>query len=657
MGNLLSVGARAMMANQAALSVIGHNIANANTPGYSRQQAVLGTAIAQFTGGGFVGKGVDVDTITRAYNRFLSIEANSARAENQRDGALRDNLLRLEQIFPPGENGLGNATNQFLNAMIDVASRPADPATRQVVLGRAKEVAARFAGAGQQLENLQVGINTELRLQVKQINDLARQLANVNAEVARSMGGGQTPNDLLDQRDKLVNDISQYLAVSTVEPGDGTVSVFIGGGQKLVLGTQADQLVVESDPFDPARSRLSLVQPRGNLPLDASLLNGGSTAGLLNFQNNDLQVARNGIGQIATALAMRVNGQQALGLDLSNPPGAGVPIFAVGAGRVLPASTNARDGAGQFLSGVAIERVDANFLQASSYLLKSDPANPGQYLLTRESDGFTRTVADGDVVDGFRITFAPAPPGQFDQYRLEPVAAAAVDMKRVLDQPQGIAAASPLTATADRNNRGSASVDSVYAVNAATFNAADYPAELLFGTANPDGTVNYQLTTQTGVYNGVWRPGEPLGNEVGVALGFELRLTGVPKENDRITLDPTRFPQQNNGNAKAFLDLQEQGFVGQRDLGGGVIAAGASVSDAYAALVGDIGTRTQSAAFLAEVSGNVLNEADSARDGAAGVNLDEEAARLLQFQQAYQASARILQVAQATFDELIGALR
>ncbi|WP_374662063.1 flagellar hook-associated protein FlgK [Inhella sp.] len=657
MANLLSVGARAMLANQAALNVVGHNIANANTPGYSRQQAVLSTAIAQFTGGGFIGKGVDVDTVTRAYNRFLSNEANGARAENQRDGALRDNLLRLEQIFPPGEEGLGHATNQFLNAMIDVASRPADPATRQVVLGRAKEVAARFAGAGLQLENLQVGINTELRLQVKQINDLARQLATVNGEVARAMGGGQVPNDLMDQRDKLVNDISQYLAVSTVEPGDGTVSVFIGGGQKLVLGQQAEQLVVEADPFDPARSRLALVQPRGNLPLDASLLNGGSTAGLLNFQNNDLQVARNGIGQIATAMSMRINGQQQLGLDLSNPPGAGVPIFAVGAGRVLPANTNARDGAGQFLSGVAIERVDANFLQASSYILKSDPANAGQYLLTRESDGLTRTVADGDVVDGFRISFTPAPPGQFDQYRLEPVAAAAVDMKRVLDQPQGIAAASPLTATADRNNTGSASVDSVYAVDATTFVAADYPAELLFGTANPDGTVNYQLTTQTGVYNGVWRPGEPLGNEAGIALGFELRLTGVPKENDRITLEPTRFPQQNNGNAKAFLDLQEEGFVGQRDVGGGVIAAGSSVSDAYAALVGDIGTRTQSAVFLEQVSSNVVSQAESARDGAAGVNLDEEAARLLQFQQAYQASARILQVAQAVFDEMISVLR
>jgi hypothetical protein len=178
-----------------------------------------------------------------------------------------------------------------------------------------------------------------------------------------------------------------------------------------VLAGEAQQLTVEADPFDSQRSRLALVQQGGNLPLNEDLVAGGSMAGLLGFQNDALQAARNGIGQIATALALRVNEQQALGLDLSNPPGAGVPVFAVGAARVLPASTNARDGAGQFLSGVTIDRVDANFLQASSYLLKADPANAGQYLIERESDGFTRSVADGDVVDGFRVTFTPAPPG------------------------------------------------------------------------------------------------------------------------------------------------------------------------------------------------------------------------------------------------------
>ena len=655
--NLLNIGARAMLANQAALGVSGHNIANANTPGYSRQSAVLSTATPQFTGGGFVGKGVDVTTINRAYNRFLSGEANTARSEAKRDAALSNNLQRLEKIFPPGEQGLGNATNQFLNAFIDVASRPADSSTRQVVLGRAQELATRFGSAGLQLSNLQEGINTELRMQTRTVNDLASQLADVNRQVLRTQGGGQTPNDLLDKRDKLVNDIAQFLSISTIEPGDGSVSVFVGGGQRLVLGAEAQQLVAEPDPFDPQRSRLALLQAGGTLPLSENLVSGGSISGLLKFQNDDLQVARNGVGQLAASLSMRINAQQALGLDLSDPPGAGVALFSVGKERVLPASTNARDVNNQFLAGVQIERVNPDLLQNSSYLLRSDPNNAGQYLLTRERDGLTRSVVDGDVIDGFRITFAPAPPGPNDQFRLEPVAAAAVDMRRTLDQVQGIAAASPVSAVADRNNTGSASMDSVYAVDATRFTATDYPADIVFGTANPDGSVNYTLTTQNGSFAGVWRAGQPIGNEAGVERGFELRLKGVPRENDRIALQGTQFVSQNNGNMQAFLNLQLEGFVGRRDLGNGSIAQGATVSDAYAALIGDVGSRTQSAQFLSEVSTTFVQEAESVRDGEAGVNLDEEAARLLQFQQAYPASARILQVAQATFTELLGSIR
>jgi flagellar hook-associated protein 1 FlgK len=655
--NLLNLGARAMLANQAALAVAGHNIANVNTPGYSRQTAAFETATPQFTGAGFVGKGVDVANISRSYNRFLSVEAYGARAEAARDQTLRTNLERLEQLFPPGEQGLGNAANQFLNAMIDLTSRPADPSSRQVVLGRAQELASRFASAGTQLADLQAGVNTELRIQVGKVNDLARQLAQVNNAIAQLAGSGKDPNDLLDQRDQLVYDISQYVAISTVEPGDGTITVFVGGGQKLVLGAQAEQLAVEGDAFDPLRSRVSLVQPGGLLPLDDSLLAAGSIAGLLKFQNDDLQAARNGLGQLATALALRVNERQALGLDLSNPPGAGAPLFDVGTPQALPASTNAKDAFGNYLAGVAVTWVEPNQLQASSYLLKADPAVPGSYLLTRESDGLVRSVADGDIVDGFQISFNPAAPGAFDQFRIEPVATAALNMRRILDAPQGLAAASPITAVTNVANTGTATVDTLYVVDPAGVNVGAQLPEFIFGTANADGSVNYQVVGLFGTLNGVWRAGQPIGNEAGIALGFELRLNGVPRNGDRITIDATLYPDQNNGNAKAFLDLQTEAFVGQRPLAGGGLGSGFTFSDAYAGLVGDIGTRTQSARFLSEVSTNVASEALTARESEAGVNLDEEAARLLQFQQAYQASARLLQVAQATFDELLNAVR
>ena len=654
---LLSLGARAMNATQGAINVIGHNIANANTPGYSRQTAVLKTALPQFTGAGFIGKGVQLDTVNRSYNRFLQREVQNSQAQAAGDETRVINMQRLEKLFPPGEAGLGAAMGGFLNAMVDVASRPADPSARQVVLGRAQEMVTRFASAGAQLADLQAGVVTEVQTSISVVNQLASQIGNANAQIARLQGSGHSANDLLDQRDNLITELSKYLAISTLEADDGSMSVFIGGGQRLVLGAEAQKLVVEADPYDPLRARISLAEIGGNRPLDGNVLSGGSLAALMQFQNEDLQDARNFIGQLATAMSMRVNEQQALGLDLSNPPGAGVPIFSVGQALALPANTNARDVTGAYLAGVQITRVDAGFLQASSYTLKSDPAAPGTYLLTRESDGLVRTVADGDVVDGFRINFTPAAPGPLDTYRLEPVAAAALDMRRMLDQAQGIAAASPISAITQVANTGSLSVSSVYAVDATTFSAANLPADVVFGTVNPDGTVDYTVTGPFGSLNGVWRPGQPLGNEAGVALGFELNLTGVPRTGDQIQLLTTQFPAQNNGNVKAFLALQGSNFVGQRDLGGGVIAAGATLNDAYAAAMGEVGTRVQGAEYLSQVSTQVAEQAQSSRAAEVGVNLDEEAARLMQFQQAYQAAAKVLQVAQTVFDELINVVR
>ncbi len=659
MSQLLNLGARAMLANQVALNTIGHNISNANTPGYSRQSVVLGTVTPQFSGNGFVGKGVQVEAINRSYNRFLTAAANTASSNAYRDLNLRTNLERLERLFPPGEQGLGNATNQFLSAMIDLGSRPADPSSRQVVLARAQELAARFSGVGAQLAELQAGVVSEMKSTVNVLNDLARQLASVNSDIAGSAGSGQTPNDLMDRRDRLVTEIAKHVSISAIEAGDGSMSVFIGGGQRLVLGGEAQRLELQADPYDPQRARLAILQPSGPLTLEAELIGSGSLAALLNFQNDDLQVARNALGQIAAALSQRVNAQQALGLDLSDPPGAGAPIFEVGAALAWPASTNARDASGVFLAGVQIERVpeQADFLQASSYLLRADPANPGQYLLERDNDGLVRTVADGDVVDGFRITFNPAAPGPFDTYRLEPVANAAVGMRRVLDRVQGLAAASPLTGVAEVDNRGTASVKSVYAVDATTFNSANLPIDLQFGPLNPDGSTSYTMTGPFGTVFGSWRAGQPIGNEFGISLGFELNLNGVPRDGDRFTLAATRFPDQNNGNVAGFLALQEQGFIGRTLLAGGGVANGATISEAYAATVGEIGARTQSAQFLSNVSIGVAENAESARAGEAGVNLDEEAARLLQFQQAYQAAAKMLQVAQQLFDELMGVVR
>ena len=660
---LLSLGMRAMFANQASLLTIGQNLSNANTPGYSRQQVVLSSAAGEFTGAGFFGKGVNVDTVTRSYNAFLTRDAAVAKSNAAMDSTRYAQLQQLERLLPPGESGPGYAANQLFNAMVDVSANPSDPSARQVVLGRAQELAARFSSSGQRLADLQTGVVSDLKANVDVVNQLAKQIAKANEQIARVTGSGHTPNDLLDQRDQLISELSSYVKVSTLPASDGTMGVFIGGGQRLVLGSIPEQLAVTPDPYDSSRAQLSMLSSSGkDIVLNENLLTGGSISALLAYQNKDLQDARNLLGQMAMAFSERVNLQQSLGLDLSSPSGLGVPIFAAGEPRSLPARTNARNPDGTFVTNVSVAITDATRLPAASFELRSDPASGG-FQLSRRPDGQPEILSAADIETryGFSVTVSGGAMAPTDSYVIEPVGQAAVGMRRILDNPNGIAAASPVTAYTSIKNTGTASVESLYAVNsniAATVDTAAprVPLQIVFGTVNADSSINYTVTMADGsVITDQWTSGEKIGNFplAGIDLGFELRLNGVPHDGDVIDITKTDFPASNNGNAKAFLNMQGEQFVGRTVLADGSVIHGSSITDAYAEAMSDIGSRVQGAQYLSSASTAVANDAEQVRSGASGVNLDEEASRLMQFQQGYQAAAKVLQVGQTLFDELL----
>jgi flagellar hook-associated protein 1 FlgK len=212
---LLSIGSRAMAANYAALQTTGHNIANAGVEGYSRQRVETATASARGTAGGFIGGGVDVQTVTRAHDQFLTREAANAKALAAMDASRLESLKRLEEVFRPGEQGIGHAANDFLNAMVDMASRPADLVARQVVLSRAATAAERIRAAGTQLDGLQQDVSTSVSQSVARANELARGVAELNVRI-QSAGQAQPPNDLLDERDRLVSQLSEIVQVKTI---------------------------------------------------------------------------------------------------------------------------------------------------------------------------------------------------------------------------------------------------------------------------------------------------------------------------------------------------------------------------------------------------------------------------------------------------------
>jgi flagellar hook-associated protein 1 FlgK len=646
--SLMSIGMRAMLATQQSLVTTSANIANANTPGYSRQSVVLSTSGGQYTGAGFVPKGVQVETIQRAHNAFLTRESQLSAALAASDAARRDQLMRLESVFPTGEAGLGYAAGELLNSFVDVASRPEDVAARQVVLANAEEFALRVRSSTDKLDELQRGVIDDVRNSVSTINTLAARVAELNSKISLVRGAGHEPNDMLDQRDQIVKELNGYVQVTTLPSDDGSLSLFIAGGQRLVLGGQASQLAATQDPYDFTRIGVSVTDVGSTRALSADLLGGGSLAGLLRFQNDDLVDARNMIGQMAAALGARLNEQQSFGLDLGQPPGTGAPLFEIGAPRVLPAGTNARDASGAFVAQATLTVSDATQLQASDYELRLDAANPGQYLLTRLADGLTRSIADGATVDGFTLDIGANAPTGNESFLLQPVGAAAQSMRRILDDPKGLAAASPVAATVGSTNAGTATVQSLRVTSTAI--DATLRASINFNSDTGDYAWDLIDAGNNVVASGLgtWTAGQPIALN-----GFELRLNGVPRSGDSFEVGPTQFPAGNNGNALALVDLRDEGLVGRQLRADGTLVPGNSATSAYAQAMADIGVRVQGSTAAADISAAVAEEANDALQSKVGVNLDEEAARLIQFQQSYQAAAKVLQIAQSVFQTLL----
>ena len=646
---LMSIGLRAMLANSAALQVTGHNIANANVDGYSRQEAVLQTAQGQFTGAGFMGKGSNVVDVRRAHDDFLTMQMQAARALSSMDETRSGQLQQLEDLFPAGSQGLGYAMGDFLNTLVDLANVPSDSSARQVVLARASDVAARFSSAAARIEVLQAGVRSDMQVSAQTVNGLAARIADLNQQIAAVHGLNQRPNDLLDQRDNLVAELSKIVQVTTLPASDGSMGVFIAGGQRLVLGNEASALVVTQDDLDPSRAALSIRTDGQDLALDEGMLTGGSMAGLLHFQNTDLVDARNRLGQMATAFATQLNDAQALGLDLGDPPGPGAPLFTLGSPRALPSGHNARDGSGQLIAQVSLTVTDATLLQASDYSLIPDPTGAAQYQVVRLSDGLTRSINDGDTIDGFQVNVGSPGLQTGDRFLLQPVGQAAGGMARALDDPSGIAAAAPVTATMGTGNTGTASIASLKVVDRNIDTSVD--ANITFTSDTGDYTWELRdpvsgAVTASGT--GTWVAGEPI-----TLNGFELSLNGVPAAGDTLDVVKTQYPATSNGNALQMAALRDERFVGRTVQADGSIAQGATVTDAYADTMAEIGVRVQSAKMSASISATVAAQSEASIASKTGVNLDEEAARLIQFQQSYQAAAKVLQVAQSVFDTML----
>ena len=621
MSAALNIGSRALNANLATLQVIGHNIANANTAGYSRQSVTMQTSGYQTLGGNYYGKGVEIGTVSRTHSAYLTRESQLATSVAAADSERFSRMQQLEGLFPIGEDGLGAAINNMLNAWSDVASSPTNLSARVVVLARAEDLSARLRDTAGEIDSLAYSGRMQLDSSVTSINRLAQDIAKVNQRIIENQGTTGEPNDLLDQRDALLGELSQYVQISTVAADDGSTSVFVAGSQPLVLGQRANSLTTVRDSIDTSRLHIGFVQGGTTQALDDASV-GGQLGGLLSFLGQDLPQMQNLLGRMALALNTEMNTQHRLGVDLKGNAGAD---FFVPAAPSAGMPGGANTGSAELAATVS----DATALKASDYEVRFDALGVN---VVRLSDGvstaFTSLPAE---LDGLRfdVTAGAANPG--DSFRVRPFADAARNMQVAVGAPDRLASASPVQVTPGANNAGGMSIEGLYAVSPSVYPIADVTL-----TFQADGSFTTSADPST-VYT--YTPGKAI--EIN---GWSLTLRGSPAAGDSFTIGaalPGSTPQ-NGGNAKAVLALRDQATFD-----------GVSMADGYSSLLSVLGTQVQGAKFATGYSSQVADSAENARAAVAGVNLDEEAARLLQFQQSYQAAAKFLQVAQSTFDTLL----
>lgn len=625
MANVLSTGTGALIAFQRALATVSHNVANVATEGYSRQRVELSTRSPTDMGYGYVGNGVQVSDVRRIADQLANTRLLESGGELARAQQLSGLASRVDTLFSDKATGLAGVWSNFFDATTGLTSNAASSAAREDVLSDAKALTARFKQLNNQLDSLSNEVNSGLRSSAEEVNRIGAEIARLNGEIVSNPNN--VSNDLLDQRDRLVSQMVGFTGGTAVQQGDGSLNVFTSGGQALVVGNTSSKLTVATDPYRPERVRLALDGNGQQIQLNDSSL-GGKIGGLMDFRSDVLDPAQSELGRIAVGLAEAFNQQHRAGMDLNGQMG--TDFFTVPAPRVNGNANNT--GTGTLTASVD----DLSKLDAQNVVLKFDGT---AWSATRSDTGAnvpltgTGTAADPLVINGVELVVGGAP-ASGDRFLLQPTAGAAGGINVAIDDPNRIAAATPVKAKAELDNVGTGRIGSVKVTDSTNANLLT-PADIEF----IDGT---QYTVNgTGPFT--YTPGQPIN-----ANGWSLSLDDVPAAGDRFSVGSTGAGSSDNGNAIALGNLDDA-----KALNGGTV----SLNGAIGGLTTTIGSAARQADYAADAQQVLYDQAQAARDSISGVNLDEEAANMLRFQQAYQAAAQVISTADTMFQSLLSAVR
>lgn len=637
MADILSIGVSALTSIQQAISTTGHNIANVNTDGYSRQQANFVTLQPEFLAGQYIGTGTTVSTIERSFDQYLQTGVNMRTSSFEGSQVSSELANRLDGLLADPAVGLAPALDSFFASLQDVANNPGSIPERQVLLGEAQALAERFHYLDNSISETGSEVNQRIELAVAEINSLSQSIADINRDISAAIARapGQSPNDLLDTRDLLVNQLAEKVSVSTIPQSDGSLNVTIGNGQALVVGFTAQQLQSARDPNDPSQLLVGAASPSGEVTDLSRFLRGGELGALLDFRGDVLNSTRNQLGLLATGVVTSFNAQHSLGLDLNGQPGGN--FFSP-----LQAVTAAQTG-NSGLSTATTVIDDVGGLTGDDYRLRYDGA---QWTLTNLGTEVSQTGAGPFTVDGLIVSVAGAPVAG-DAFTIQPTRQAAGLIAVGLGQPEQIAAAGPLRSQADLSNIGSAELDGLTVTDASGLPLAG-PVTLSF---NPDALgVGVPGFDVAGVAGGplAYNPATEGSGKTFSLGGAEFVISGTPEAGDEFVIENNTGGSGDNRNALALGELQTSGIL---------FGGSASFQNSYARTVAEVGVYARQAQSSVATEGVLLEQSVAARNSVSGVNLDEEAANLIRFQQAYQAAAQMIAVADQVFQSLLNATR
>jgi flagellar hook-associated protein 1 FlgK len=682
MAGLINIGLTGILGHQAALNTTGNNITNANTPGYSRQEVQFDTQAGLNTGAGYIGSGVQVTDIRRLANEFITQQVREDSSLFGEQDALNSEFSRLDNLLGGNATGLSNALNNFFASLQNAAEDPTSLPQRQLVLSEAQQIINRFQGINNEFVQQRESIKTQMNQGVEDANSLIRSIADLNRQITESPGlaQGREPNALLDKRDEQLRQLSGIISIRVEQAEGGQVNVSLQSGQSLVLESSASTLGTRDSSEDPNYLEFTLSSGGRTFNVDEQI-NGGTLGGLRRFQEEGLRPAEAELGRIALALSDSINAQHEIGMDLEGDLGG--PFFtdintpAAERGRVIPNANNEAPRDAQ----LAVEIIDSANLPAGSWTLQFGGDGRDFEVIDRASG---RTVNQGRLPDpvqseislpGFNIRIEGGTFNAGDSFLIEPTRQAAANLELAISREEDLAFASPVRAEAAASNGGDGKISQGTMLNVRDpFTNSLLPnfrtegelsppleirfreeaGELVFDIVNAnDNTTIVQGDPGASPPVNVFREG--VSNKLFTEnprednyFGFQFEVSGNPRPGDSFSIGYNTNGISDNRNAEFLAALGTKNTLNN---------GSQNFSEGYSNLVGDIGVKTRQSQLDKDSGQTLLEQSTNQRESVSGVNLDEEAGRLIQFQAAYNASAQVMSVAQDLFNTLLQTFR